>query len=208
MRNFVPTENPFGLPDPPEWFLRGLWAENPALVIFPSRQEPVYRLVIRARRGPGARPRPRVRGLDWGQYLASRPDLQLIAQLRAYPVGTLLPPSLGMSWAEVLRRLPEHDLHRIARRPDDPTDDTAARHLEAQEAAREAKQRAAERDELDARAADAYRTLQLTTGARVGAGGRTGVPVPAPRGRARRPLGGAAMFIGEPPRRQEAAARA
>ena len=150
--NFLPTTNPFALATPPAWFLAALAAYDPALVIFPSTHQPLYRVGRRGRYGTGL-----LRGL------AAAPDSAIYVAHRLWPWKSILPESLGMTWARVLNDLPLFDTQRV----DDPG--AALDALEAEDA--QAIQRAQE-DEADQRAAAFYRTLGLVTGSRVGGGRR------------------------------------
>lgn len=49
--NYLSTSNPFGLAEPPMWFLKDLYEFDPALVIFPSLEDAAYCLARRVIHG-------------------------------------------------------------------------------------------------------------------------------------------------------------
>ena len=166
--NYIPTVNPFGLAQPPAWFLRQLLAYDPLLAIFPSTCKPVYQMGRRAHRGQGlAKP------------LEHFPDTQVFYAHRIYPWKEILGASImGMSWARVLRDLPMFDTTKV----EDPAH--APDRLEAEEEAALQKQI---EDGADQRAKDFYGTLGLIEGRRVGYGNAAKrVPAPPARGSRRR----------------------
>lgn len=89
-RNFLAGENPFGLAAPPTWFLSSMWTFDPCLVIFPSKEEPLYRLARRVEHG--APPLT---------FMAKRPDTKMFWQHKLVPVTSIL-PSPWVQWSPVL----------------------------------------------------------------------------------------------------------
>lgn len=99
--NFVAEENPFGLSSPPTWFLEDLWKFDPCLVIFPSKEEALYRLARRAEHGAPVT-----------RLLKGRPDTALFVKHRLVPVTSILPPPM-VQWGPVLLKdLAERDIRR------------------------------------------------------------------------------------------------
>jgi hypothetical protein len=49
--NYLPTANPYGLAEPPAWFLKDLYEFDPDLVIFPSMEDAAYCLARRVKHG-------------------------------------------------------------------------------------------------------------------------------------------------------------
>lgn len=52
MVNYLRTANPFGLADPPVWFLQDLFRLDSDLVLFPSLEDAAYCLARRVKHGP------------------------------------------------------------------------------------------------------------------------------------------------------------
>lgn len=99
--NYLVEENPFGLAPPPTWFLGEMWSFDPCLTIFPSREEPVYRLARRVEHG-----QPLL------NVLMRRPDTQMFWKHRLVPVTSIL-PSPYVHWSLLLLKdLSERDVRR------------------------------------------------------------------------------------------------
>lgn len=49
--NFLPSANPYGLADPPQWFLKDMYEFDADLVIFPSMEDAAYCLARRVTHG-------------------------------------------------------------------------------------------------------------------------------------------------------------
>jgi hypothetical protein len=103
--NFIVEENPFGLAAPPTWFLEEMWKFDPCLVIFPSKEEALYRLARRVEHGQAiltlvADPAKR------------RPDTTMFWKHRLVPVTSIL-PSPFVHWSPILLKdLAERDIRR------------------------------------------------------------------------------------------------
>lgn len=92
--NYLGGQNPFGLSDPPTWFLEDLWKFDPCLVIFPSKEEAVYRLARRAEHG-----QPIVSLV--ANEKKRRPDTKVFWEHKLVPVTSILPPPM-VQWGPVL----------------------------------------------------------------------------------------------------------
>lgn len=103
--NFICEENPFGLAPPPTWFLEEMWKFDPLLVIFPSKEEALYRLARRVEHGQPiltlvADPQKR------------RPDTTLFWKHKLVPVTSIL-PSPWVHWGPcLLNDLARADIRR------------------------------------------------------------------------------------------------
>lgn len=178
--------NPFNLVAPPAWFLADLAAYDPALVIFPSQQEGVYRV---GRRVPGHLP-PVL------HFLRSQPDTQLYVKHRLVPVTSILPPPLVQWGPVIINDLAESDIQRVGGWK------AAVRLIEDREDAADQKLDATIADEASLRAGAAWRAIKWRTGQTIDLGSRSGGPRSrreAPRMPTYRPLqfeGGSATFVG------------
>ncbi len=156
--NYLAEENPFGLAGPPPSFLMDLWRYDPCLVIFPSKEEPLYRLARRTEHGPTL-------ALSL-KMLQRRPDTNMFVRHRLQPVTSILPPPF-VHWGPVLLKdLAERDTRRIggARK--------AADALDAQDDDFEIRWRAHAQDEAAMRARASWRQQKWTRGETVDLGGR------------------------------------
>jgi hypothetical protein len=187
VQNWIPTTNPFGLAQPPAWFLTALAAYDPLLVIFASTSAPLYRLARRTQTGR-AQLNKIIRGIpDSAVYLAHT----LWAWKSVEPQVT----ALNNSWQKLLLEIPEYDTQRVGAT-------AAADRLDHFDALEEARINRDIQTELDARNHDAYVLASSRVGSRIGLStkkpeGARGSRVS--RRRAYRPLnfgGGSAIFIG------------
>ena len=102
--NFLVEENPFGLASPPTWFLSEMWTFDPCLVIFPSKEEPLYRMARRVEHGS-----PILTLMDEQHR---RPDTTMFWKHRLVPVTSIL-PSPFVQWSPLLLKdLAERDVRR------------------------------------------------------------------------------------------------
>lgn len=153
--NFVASTNPFGLADPPAWFLRDLFAYDPALVLFASNAEAVYRL---CRRAKGTIP--------WQRFPPGHLDNQVCIDNRMVPLKAVQP--VGTQWGQiVIANLAACDTQRHG------GGTKFAELLEEQEQLEERRLDVAIADEADARAGVAYRTIQSIEGSRVSLAAKT-----------------------------------
>ena len=159
--------NPFGLAGPPSWFLIDLAAYDPALVLFPSQEEPVYRL---GRRIPHGRDIwSKVRSVttgrnDDGSPTRHRPDAQTMALHRLAPVTSILPSPLVHWGPTILADLAARDIQRAGGAAD------FADRLDAQEEREEELDRRRMLGDLDALSREAYSGIVWKTGRRVRVG--------------------------------------
>ena len=189
MTNFIQTENPFGLAVPPAWFLSALFAYDPLLVIFPSKNQPLYRMARRTSTGRAQLNRV-IRGIpDSEVYLAHK----LWAWKSVEPQCSIM---LNGGWGKLLAEIPEYDQQRFG------TPDQVADQVDSLDHQAEA---VVDRDiqtELDARNHDAYILASARVGSRVGLGVKKPEGARLGRGsskpKAYRPLNfsGGAIFIG------------
>ena len=160
-------ENPYGLAGPPAWFLQEMWTFDPCLVIFPSREEPIYRLARRVEHGS-----------PLFTFLKSRPDTKVFVRHRLVPVTSILPPPL-VQWGPVLLRdLAERDVRRAGGYR------KAADLLDRQDDDRDARWRAENDDGASVRARASWREQKWSHGEALDLGGRQ--PEGARTSRARR----------------------
>lgn len=151
VENWIPTSNPFCLPEPPAWFKDELYAFDPELRIFPSTNEPVYRVMRTVRVMP-----------PWTVFMQTKPDTAVAIAHRLTPVTSVLPQAvLGFSWARVLLHLAEHDQHQF------DNAEAVTRQVEGFEERQERRIQVGQADEADARAIDFYRAYRGMDGSRV-----------------------------------------
>jgi hypothetical protein len=151
IENYIWTSNPFGLAQPPDWFLDQMFAYDPELRIFPSMFEPFYRIM---RKVHTAQP--------WTKFIAHKPDTAIAVAHKLWPVMSIIPQTiLGFSWGRVLMEIAERDQQRFA------NPGAVADHLEGHE------QGAIDRidrdiaSETDARSGDFFRAFQNLSGQRI-----------------------------------------
>lgn len=173
--------NPYALTGPPSWFLDDLWTFDRDLVIFPSQEEPVYRVGRRVTHGPNpwrlistvTAPDAQTRS----PLFQRRPDTAVMAHYRLVPVTSLL-PSPYVQWGPViLQDLAACDLHRRGG-ADRVCDD-----LEAAEDAAARKDRRDTEEDIGVMARAAYRGHKWATGQTIDLGAhrtRSGLFVPTP----------------------------
>lgn len=206
--NFLSEENPFGLTAPPRWFLEEMWKFDACLVIFPSKEESVYRLARRVEHGSPLLTVLKIhRGPDQGKM---RPDSQMFWKHRLVPVTSIL-PSPFVQWSMVLLKdLAERDIRRQGGYK------RVADKLDALDAANDSRWHADVEDGATIRARASWREQKwsrgesLDLGARRPEGARTSKQRKhfAAVTRRRRPLGGegltTALFTGRDETSQEA----
>lgn len=150
-RNFLRTQNPFGLEDPPAWFLDQLAALDSDLVIFASTHQPCYRLC-----------RYKKRTKDVHRAIDSWPDTYILVQFGLVPWKSVLPTSLDMAWGRVLQEIPEYDQWRFK------SGDAVADHLDSREAEAEHRARLQERDDLGQLGSYSYGVAKRALGQKTG----------------------------------------
>lgn len=149
------TLNPFGLAGPPSWFLHDLSVFDPDLILFPSQEEPVYRLGRKVTHSAD------IWHLVTSIHNGRRPDARTMARHGLVPVTSILPSPLVHWGPTILRDLAKMDVQRFGG-ADKFVD--AIEQREADEAARVRKQ---EDGDLDALAHQAYSDVVWQAGRRV-----------------------------------------
>lgn len=183
-RNYLQTRNPFGLSEPPTWFLLELYAQDDQAVIFASETDPVYRVARKAKHGP-----PMLAFLKHPDARLCR-DHSLIPSISVIPTGVT-----GFSWARVLLNLQERDIQKQGGATE------VADRLDAFDDLEEQQLRQRTADEAEQRGVDGYRLYKSLNGERVSLsyrkpeGAKTSV---AKMRRTYRPVGAGpgAMFVG------------
>jgi hypothetical protein len=157
--NFLCEENPFGLASPPNWFLEEMWKFDPCLVIFPSKEEAIYRMARRVEHGQAiltlvADPARR------------RPDTTMFWKHRLVPVTSIL-PSPFVHWSPVLLKdLAERDIRRQGGYK------KVADRLDAEDEKREAQWSSGVEDGATIRARASWREQKWTRGESLDLGAR------------------------------------
>jgi len=148
--NYIPTVSPYSLPKPADWFLDELYAFDPALRIFPSLDQPLYRIM-----------RVMTTSQPWTVFMDKKPDTAIAVRFNLYPVTSVNPSTLlGFSWGRVLLDLQERDQWRFKNAG------AVTRQLEGHEVAAEQRLIAGQADEADMRSIDMYRAYQGMNGSR------------------------------------------
>lgn len=153
--NYLRGENPFGLSAPPTWFLEEMWKFDPCLVIFPSKEEGLYRLARRVEHGSPIL-----------TIMKGRPDTQVFWQHRLTPITSIL-PSPFVHWSMLLLNdLAERDIRRQGGYK------KAADKLDAQDDRRDEQWRLETADGAAVRARDSWRGQKWTRGESLDLGAR------------------------------------
>lgn len=187
VENYIPTVSPYSLPKPADWFLDELFAFDPELRIFPSLDQPLYRIM-----------RVMHTSQPWTVFMEKKPDTQIAIRFNLYPVTSVNPSTLlGFSWGRVLLDLQERDQWQFK------NSRAVASHIEGAEDRAEASVIAGQIDEADMRSIDMYRAYQGMNGSRTSLAHRTpdgavGKVLKGPPRRAYRPqnAGAGAFFTG------------
>lgn len=188
--NYIETENPFGLAAPPASFLTDLAAYDSELRLFPSMQEPVYRLARRTNA------RTAFRRLPPGHR-----DNTVCLNHRIIPLKAI--QGFHPAWGQIIiSALASCDVQRVGGGV------AASELLEQQEELEERRLDATIEDEADQRAGAAYRDMKAQLGSTsrpsnrpLGAGGTKNPFAPqAPKKHRRvyrpRDTGDHAIFVG------------
>jgi hypothetical protein len=153
--NFIVEENPFGLASPPNWFLEEMWKFDPCLVIFPSKEEALYRLARRVEHGS-----PLL------TIAKKRPDTKVFWAHKLIPVTSILPAPY-VHWSPMLLAdLAARDIRRQGGYK------KAADALDALDATADAKLDAETADGATIRARASWREQKWTRGESVDLGAR------------------------------------
>lgn len=165
--NFIPDTNKFLLPEPPEWFMQGLFDYDPLLVLVPSRvkvldESPAYLLCRRRLHSAGIG--------DVAMLDNLHPDTNMCYAHNLVPIGPLrfnngASTFTANSLASLLADLKSRDTWAISGGPDGDSD-KVWQAVELAELQQKQAQRAALKDGFYHRARDAYRSLKARTGQR------------------------------------------
>ena len=156
MNNYFPTENPFQLVAPPQWWLAKMWDMDSQLVVFPSRCRPVHVLARRRSKSLAMEAHTKIdkdllrksAGQD-GDILADN-NLIFVRHL----IGNTVRRFNFFQWLKDADTWNKDDGKDFATRVDEI------------DQARDTKIRLATLDDIDQRAKDAYRSYQARTGRR------------------------------------------
>jgi len=168
--NWLPDQNRFSLPKPPDWFLGALAGYDDQLVLIPSRQQPLYRMARRSKMRPGSPVRvgnQSMKRMNITDFDHSEDTRMLYARCLV-PVLTLQP---WVTWnLDLIGILRSRDIwaHGGSKAVADQLD--AADEAERQRLDKEAE------DQLLYRLGDAYRSIQYREGLRIPVSGKRGTP--------------------------------
>jgi hypothetical protein len=160
LKNYLPSENPFKLADPPDWWLQQLFDYDAQLVVFPSRHRMAY-ILARRRHYSNAMDEmvqldknliKQTAGLD-GDILANN-NLIYVRHL----IGEAVRRPQTFQWLRDNDITANGGAERVANRFENAEADIAAQ------------KRRTMIDDIDHRARDAWRSYQARTGRRSGAG--------------------------------------
>ncbi len=165
--NWIEDENPFKLPQPPEWVLLKLWNFDERLVLVPSRRSKFrdkgeYILAIRQRY---TAQEPEHKAIDLS---AAHPDTNMLKVRGLIPIAPLHFRN-GVAWTEpnvdgLLAQLKARDTWALSGGPEHG--ERAAEAVETHERGIERKEHANLRDKFYHMGRDAYRSLKARTGQR------------------------------------------
>lgn len=144
--------NPFGVVEPPAWWLKEMALFDDRLVIFPSQKRATMILARKATKSAGESPHT-IRGLS------QNPDTLLMAEHRLVRVCEILPGNL---WDQrIFQKLAAHDIQRLGGAT------AVADLLDARDDKRESQLRKQQEDDLHAISVDAYRAYKHRIGERI-----------------------------------------
>lgn len=151
-QNYIRSANPFGLADPPKWWLTELAKFDADLVVFASMRDPHYRLARRCRLSKGTQPAD-------SPAVQNHPDTIFMCNRKLVPVTTIIP---GDRWGNhIFVKLAERDTWRMGGHA------KVSRMLEEGDAwVRNATQKRID-DDLVVKGQEAYASYQYRTGQRV-----------------------------------------
>lgn len=160
--NWIPDTNRWNLPEPPEWMLKRLFDFDHMLVIVPSRFSRQYLLCRRRQFSAGLG--------DVAMLDNKHPDTNMCMVNRIMPVAPLVFNNGAFIFTEagvtdLLNTLRRRDTWGLSGGPQGDGDKVADA-IEADEAQQEAQLNARIRDNIKARARDAWRSLLARTGLR------------------------------------------
>ena len=162
--NWIPDINRYNLPKPPAWFLKRLWDQDSGLVIVPARTARKYLLARRRERSlavPMIVENLKTAAVKKHQRVAYS-DGDLLASLKLVSVDTIV-GNFHTGWTgadAIIADLRDRDMWA------DGGVDAYIKRVEAKEEAARVKKRKQLLDDIDHRAADAYRSYKARTGQR------------------------------------------
>lgn len=164
-RNWIPDVNRFGIPKPPDWFLKVLWDQDAALVLLPSRQSPKY--ILARRRDFSKIMAGIVRTLTSSHRQAKYLDADMLESRNLVKVDAItsirnnvFDASWMVSSPEIMKDLRDRDMWAAGGA------DKYIEKIELQEQLERDQQRTKMLDDLDHRARDSWRSYQARTGRR------------------------------------------
>jgi hypothetical protein len=160
--NWIPDLNPWGLEQPPAWWLQRLHDFDDKLVIIPSRQNMLYRIARRKQFSPG---------IGAIGVLDRHKDTAMLAHHGLVPVTTMIRYSSTWDIDSILVKLRDRDMWRVSGGPTSGLSaqdraEKVATAIEAHEEEQVQRERNRVHDELDHRSRDAWRSYQARTGQR------------------------------------------
>jgi hypothetical protein len=162
LKNWIADMNRFGLAKPPDWWLQRLHDFDNQLVIIPSRQQALYRIARRKQFSPG---------VGAMAVLDNQRDTGMLAFHGLVPVTTMIRYADSWDIDSILQKLRDRDMWALSGGPMSgrSANERAERvwtAVEGQEQAQEQQERARQREDLDYRSRDAWRSYQARTGQR------------------------------------------
>lgn len=149
--NYIADQNRFGLETPPRWWLQGLYDFDSELVVIPSRTEPLLRLCRRTTNTPG---------LQHAAVLDRHADTAMMVSHKVVPVTSITVRNRAWDLVGVVQTLKARDIWEAGGA------EKAADMLDRRDSDERAQVRERLRDDLGARARDAYRSMMARIGAR------------------------------------------
>lgn len=156
--NWIPDTNRFKLPEPPQWFLKMMWDQDPGLVIIPSRVKPNTYLLGRRRALTNRVPMMKKMHNDLLRQTRGS-DGDALAENNLVFVDTIS-GTFGGAWNPALiQALKDRDLWRIG-------GEKYADNLDQHDQDVRDKRRRVRADDMAHRTNDAYRSYQARSGQR------------------------------------------
>lgn len=162
--NWIPDENRFSLPEPPEWVLQKFHNFDHMLVLIPSRKEKQYLLCRRRQFSAGLG--------DVAMLDNKHPDTNMMIAHGIVPIAPLkfkqgVSTFTAAGVDNVLDELRRRDMWAVGGGPDkDPLGERVWKAVEEHEEAEKQKQRRNLKDMFYHMGRDAYRSLKARTGQR------------------------------------------
>lgn len=144
--------NPFGVVQPPDWWLRDMLLFDDRLVVFPSQLRATMILARKATRSAGESPHT-------AKGVSQNPDTLLMAGHRLVRVCEILP---GTLWDQrIFKKLAAHDIQRLG------GPKAVADLLDERDATERRKVQAKQEDDIGEISKDAYRAYKHRIGERI-----------------------------------------